>query len=127
MRGLVAMVLLSAVLFGCGSAASVSSPESVIEAVLAAAREADYNEAVRYFEDGPEQLERAPQYVRDFIERISDKGNAVGFVVKDRLERGDTLLLQITTYSDPEQKQPLQMSIWHFSKAGKRWIITRVE
>jgi len=127
MRGLVILMTLVAMLAGCGRAASVTTPESIIEAVFAACREAKYADAVPYFEGGPENLESAPQWVRDFMERISDRGNALTFEVIDRMERGETLLLQINTYSDAEMKSPLRTSVWHFTQTKSGWIVTEVE
>lgn len=127
MRRLFVVVALAIVLCGCGKATRVTTPEMAIEAVLAACHVADYVEAARYFEKGSEQYKRTPASVRMFFERISDKGNAVSFVVQDRLERGETLLLQISTYADPEKKQPLRRGVWHFRKAGTGWVLTGVE
>jgi hypothetical protein len=127
-RSIVALLMLWIVgVAGCGRQASLPQPESLIRSVLLACQQAEYAEAARYFEGGPERLKSSPQWVRDFLDRISDKGNAVTFEVQDRLERGDTLQLQIITYRDEKKATPLRTSTWSFAKTKSGWIITKVE
>lgn len=112
---------------GCGRTVRLHEPEDVVASVLVAVKESRYAGAVQYLKDGPNHYETSSEAVRAFLDRITDKGNAVTFEVRDRQENGDTVKIQITTYSDKEKKNPLRTSVWHFAKTKSGWIITRVE
>lgn len=129
MSRLVPIVLLVLLLgtVGCGKAAAPTPPEAIIQAVLDACQNGDYSAAARYFEGGQERLRSSPDWAKSFLDRISDRGNAQAFQVEERKERGDTIQLQITTYSDEGMEQPLRLSTWSFVKTRRGWVISQVE
>lgn len=112
---------------GCGRSSDLSTPEEIIKAVLAASKDGDYKAAARFFEGGQDRFRSSPDWMREYLDQITDKGNAKAFKVRDRMERGGNLHLQIATYIDDEMKQPLSVSVWSFVKKGSGWLITRVQ
>ncbi|MFZ5823409.1 MAG: hypothetical protein ACOY94_03570 [Bacillota bacterium] len=124
---IVVLMTMLMIITGCGRSANPVTAETMIEAVLAASREGDFDAAARHFEGGPKRFQTPIDWRRAFFDRISDNGNAQTFTVRERQESGDTLKLHITTYSDEEMKQPLHRSVWSFAKSKSGWVITQVE
>ncbi len=122
-------ILMVALLSGCGSAKSNSeTPDQVIEQVMEECRAGAYKKAVHRFENGAKTWDRDPQWVRNYLDRICDSGEAKSYEVKDRLERSESVVLvQITTYRQPDKKEGIRTMTWHFAKDGGRWMITKVE
>lgn len=114
---------------GCTSGKSrIMEPEDLIGLVLEQCEAGQFEAAVQHFEDGPKMWETQPQFVRDYFNRLCSMGQAKSFEIRDRLDRGEsTVLIQITTYTDESHEEGLRTMTWHFARAGRKWLITKVE
>ncbi|MFZ5823457.1 MAG: hypothetical protein ACOY94_03820 [Bacillota bacterium] len=120
-------ILLVALVSGCTSGKN-SSPEQLIDLVLSQCRAGEYKAAAQNFENGPGLWDRDQQFVRGFVNDLCANGQANHYKVRDRLDRGEsTVLIQFTTYKNAEQKEGLRTMTWHFSRDGRKWLITKVE
>lgn len=104
-----------------------ATPEEAARQVLQAAYKGEYGQAARFFEGGPRTWESSPALVRQYIDRITDRGWAEAFKVRAQGTHGEEQLFQITTYADSEQTNPLRTMTWHFAPSGNGWVTRKVE
>ncbi|MFZ5823401.1 MAG: hypothetical protein ACOY94_03530 [Bacillota bacterium] len=104
-----------------------ATPEEAVEQVLQAAYKGQVGGAARYFEGGLQVWEHSPSWMEQYLDRVTDRGNAVAYKVQVEAMRGEVAMLQISTYSDHEQTNPLRTTVWHFVREGGGWVIRKVE
>lgn len=104
-----------------------ATPEEAVERVLQAAYRGQVAEAARYFEGGRQVWEHSPSWMEQYLDNVTDRGNAVAYQVRAEVKRNDAAMLQISTYSDHERTNPLGTAVWHFVREGGGWVIRKVE
>jgi|GEM_PF-3786163 len=121
-------ILVMAFLSGCGSTKSADTPDAVIARVMEECRTGAYEQAARRFEGGEALWKSDPQWVESYLNRICASGEAQSYEVKDRLERSESVVLvQLTTYKQPDKTEGIRTMTWHFERDGAGWLITKVE
>lgn len=125
----VILVTLAALLGACSGTGTVlvKEPETAVGLVLAACQKGDYAGAARYFQGGPEVWEQSPGFVREHLDHITSGGQAVAYNVEQAKVREHDVLLQVTTYADPERTKGLRTMQWHFLRQDGGWLIRKVD
>lgn len=124
----IGMVLVGLHWPGRTEAAPVAAtPEEAVKETLQAAHRGQYQQAALFFEGGRQVWEHSPTWVEQYLDRITDRGNALAFEVLAQGTHGEDRLLQLTTYTDQERTNPLRTMTWHFSRKGSGWVIRKVE